>query len=676
MQTKKKDKPFMSYFNNIVLVKAEIEFFDVSFFEANISLCYLGAVIKNHVNSVSIPIDMRIDLDPFEKFDMHLKRMKDEGTNCDLVGISTMTASFPNSLELAKIAKKYGAYVVVGGYHPSAVFESVFESPDIDAVVRGEGEMTFKELVIKGPSKRVEGLSFRDEKGVIHHNPERNKIKNLDILPFPDRSLRPDNPIFNKHEVVVTSRGCNGVCTFCANNMVHGRWRGRSPENVVAELKILYNKNQNLMIHIWDANFLQEGERVAKIIELIKKNNIHFNYFCEMRVDHINKHPNIIKGLAEVGMEWIAIGIESPNQERLKRLKKGITTTAVEKAIKILKENKIKIVGYLMIGDPDETLEQTKEYPVYATKMGIEKIMLAIQTPHPGTQFFNELEQKGEITSYDWEKYDIGHSVAKLKHMTNHECELLMDWCWGKFYNPEWAFSQKKSLKEALYLIISFVWIGYPSFFIHGRPKESVEENLKAYISGMQGYYDLSKYEYIDDYNLKILKNCDFQLTFQFSDGDNISFVASIDNNKKLIFDIFEGKRRNMLLDFTLNATDYINIIKALPNQITSLVHWAGFNFSNFKANIQTFKTFSKMFVKAIRIDTIMYRKVLKYLVIAAKYLPQKTYELIQEELQTFKNNRKINIFQGNLSKNFKNLLKNLIYKFSMLPFTAVVPVG
>ena len=395
-----------------------------------------------------------------------------------------------------------------------------------------------------------------------------------------------------------------------------------------------------------------------------------------MRVDHINKHPNIIKGLAEVGMEWIAIGIESPNQERLKRLKKGITTAGVEKAIKILRENNIKIVGYLMIGDPDETIEQNKEYPVYATKMGIEKIMLAIQTPHPGTQFFNELEQKGEITSYDWEKYDIGHSVAKLKHMTNHECEVLMDWCWGKFYNPEWAFSQKKSLKEALYLIISFVWIGYPSFFIHARPRESVEENLKAYISGMQGRYDLSKYEYIDDYNLKILKNCDFQLTFQFSDGDNISFVASIDNNSKLLFDVFEGKRSNMLLDFTLKATDYINIIKALPNQITSLVHWAGFNFENFKANIQAFKTFSKMFVKAIRINSIKYRKVLKYLLIGAKFLPRKTHELIKEELQIFKNNRKSNIFQMNMSKNFKNLVKNIIYKFSMLPFTAVVPVG
>ena len=110
--------------------------------------------------------------------------------------------------------------------------------------------------------------------------------------------------------------------------------------------------------------------------------------------------------------------------------------------------------------------------------------------------------------------------------------------------------------------------------------------------------------------------------------------------------------------------------------QITSLVHWAGFNFANLKANVQAFKTFSTMFLKAIRIDTIKYRKVLKYMVIATRYLPQKTYELIKEELVIYNNNRKVNIFQGNFLKHFKTSVKNIIYKFLMLPFTAVVPVG
>lgn len=666
----------MAYFKNIVLVKAEGNCFDASFFEANIPLCYLNAVIKDHVNSVTMPIDMRIDLRPFEKYENHLVKMEKEGRKCDLVGISTMTASFPNAIILARIAKKHGAYVVVGGYHPSALPEGMFNVPEIDAVVRGEGEMTLKELVLNGPSTLVKGLSFRDENGIIRHNQDREKITDLDSLPFPDRNLRPENPIFKKHEVVVTSRGCNGACTFCANDAVHGRWRGRSPENVVAELKMLQKKHPDLStVHIWDANFMQDSERVAKIIDLIKENNIYFKYFCEMRVDHITKHPDLIKKLAEIGMEWIAIGIESPNQERLKKLKKGITTFAVEKAIEILKENKIKIVGYLMIGDPDETMEQVKEYPVYATRVGIDKIMLAIQTPHPGSLLFKEMAKEGAITSYQWEKYDIGHSVAKLKNMTNHECEVLMDWCWGKYYSPDWAFSRERSLKEAFFRYLAFAWIGYPGFFIHARSRETVEENLRAYISAMQGYYDLSKYEYTDADYLDDLRGCNFQLTFRFSNGDDISLLASIDKNSKLVIEIFNGKRKDVFLDFTLNSSDFIDILKSLPLQIISLVHWAGFNFNNLKANIHVFKTFLSMLVKAVRLNTINYKKLTKYLVVGTKFFPKKLYELIREEIPIFNNKKKSSVYEDNYMKVITNSVRNVLYKVLMFPFTVLVPV-
>ena len=663
----------MSFYKNVVLMKAEVEFFDVSFFEANIPLCSLGAVIKDHVNSISMPVDMRIDLKPFEKFENHLKKLINQDMRCDLVAISTMTASFPNALKLAKIAKKYGATVVVGGYHPSALYEEMFEYPDIDAVIRGEGEMTFKEFVLEGPSKSVKGLSYRDINGKIQNNPKRENIVDLDDLPFPDRSIRPNNPIFNKHEVIVTSRGCNGACTFCANDMVHGRWRGRSPKNVVSELKKLYNKNPDLMIHIWDANFMQDGPRVAEIIRLIKENNINFKYFSEMRVDHIIKDPELIKGLAEIGMEWIAIGIESPNQERLKKLMKGITLKTITSAIKILQDNNIKIVGYLMIGDPDETQEQMREYPQFATKMGIDKIMLAIQTPHPGTTFYKSLQEENGITSYDWEKYDIGHSVAKLKHMTNDECEVLMEWCWGNFYNPEWAFSQRKTIKEALYLSLSFIWVGYPGYFIHARPRESVEENLKAYISGMIGHYDLSKYKFSDDEYLDVFKNWDFQFTFHFSDGEDISVITSVDSNAKLSVEVFEGKRKGAMVSFTLNSVDYIEILRALPTQIISLTYWAGFNFENIKSNIKVFRAFTSAFVKALRIDTVNYRKVLKFITVGLRYLPKKFGELIKEEF-ILQNNFSL-LTSGNVFDGISTSIKNLTYKLLMLPFTVLVPV-
>ncbi len=658
----------MSYFKNIILFKAEVDFFDVSFFEANIPLCYLSAIIKEHVNSVEMPIDMRVDPEPYGKLRKHLETMVKNRMKCDLVGISTMTASFPNALKIARIAKEYGAYVVMGGYHPSALPEAVLKFDDVDAVVRGEGELTFKELILNGPSENVTGLSYKDENMVMHHNPDREKNLDLDSLPFPDRALRPENPIFRKHDVIVTSRGCNGTCTFCANNAVHGRWRGRSPHNVVEELEALYESNPELTIHIWDANFMQDPERVAKIIDLVKQKNIQFKYFCEMRVDHIMKYPDLIEGLSQIGMEWIAIGIESPNDERLKKLKKGITTNTIEKAVKILKVNNIKIIGYLMIGDPEETREQMMRYPDYATEIGIDKIMLAIQTPHPGSQLFADLEKKGEITSYDWEKYDIGHSVAKLKHMTNSECELLMDWCWGKYYTPLWAFSQKESLKEAIYLYLSFVWIGYPGFFIHARQGENIEQNLKAYISAMKGYYDLGDYYFKDAKYLEVLRGCDLQVTFQFSDGENISLLFTISNQKKLTVELFNGKHADVFLSYSITAEDYINIIKSLSMQTCTLVYWGGYNFGNIKANVKVFRAFSLMVMKALHFNTINYKKMSKYLVLGTKFIPNKIYESIIEEASVF--NKK-----GTLINKISTLGKNLIYKTIFFPFITVVPV-
>lgn len=673
----------MSYFKNVVLVKAEVDFFDASFFEANIPLCYLGAMIKDHVQSLSMPVDMRIDPQALQHFESALAKMARAGNACDLVAISTMTASFPNAIKLAKIAKKFGAYVVVGGYHPSALPDQMFLISEIDSVVRGEGELTFQELVLNGPSIDVNGLSFRDNDGEVHHNPDREKIADLDVLPFPYRDLRPDNPIFKKQEVIVTSRGCNGSCTFCANGSVHGRWRGRSAENVVEELKQINARNPHLTVHIWDANFMQDGNRVARIIELIKENDIHFRYFCEMRVDHITRYPELIKGLAEIGMDWIAIGIESPNQERLKRLKKGITTTAVEQAVTILKQNNIKIVGYLMIGDPEETMEQMKAYPDYAHQLGINKVLIAIQTPHPGSQFFQDMESNNAITSYDWEKYDIGHSVAKLNYMTNEECEELMDWCWGKFYTPDWAITQCSTLKASLYNYMEYVWFGYPGFLIRARPPDRVEQCLKAYITAMEGYYDLTGYEWTDKDYLADFKGLSFQITFKFADESMVSFVTSVTDKAKPIVEIFAGKRNDVPIDFTIKSKDFISAHQSLPVQISSLVHWAGFNPENYHADWDVLSSLLKVFVNSFQFKSFKWQLLPRFIFIASKFFPKQMLNLILGELPFKKDNlNSLSLPSITYASGINSIIptvisygRKMLYKALLLPFSAIVQV-
>ena len=124
----------MTCFNNVVLVKAEADFYDVSFFEANIPLCYLSAVIKNHVNSVTMPIDMRIDLNPLKKFENHLIKMKKEGRKCDLVGIFNVFSSIlvkavqVHTFNYKNIIK----YFIIGvKYLPKKLYELIGEEISI-----------------------------------------------------------------------------------------------------------------------------------------------------------------------------------------------------------------------------------------------------------------------------------------------------------------------------------------------------------------------------------------------------------------------------------------------------------------------------------------------------------------------------------------------------------------
>jgi len=160
----------------------------------------------------------------------------------------------------------------MGGYHPSAMPNEVLSSPNIDAVIIGEGEETFKDLVINGPGKNVAGLAYRDNGGIVHTDP-RPLIDNLDVLPHPLRSIRPTR--FGEKskdysvDTVFTSRGCPWTCSFCANDTVQKRWRARTPENVVEELSRMHHPKRKKYIKFWDANFLLDIKRVEKNVCLL-----------------------------------------------------------------------------------------------------------------------------------------------------------------------------------------------------------------------------------------------------------------------------------------------------------------------------------------------------------------------------------------------------------------------
>jgi magnesium-protoporphyrin IX monomethyl ester (oxidative) cyclase len=157
----------MGTFKRIAFIKAHQKFepVDATYTSDLTELCHLGAFIEKDVESVSIPLTP-YDHTPFKTFAKSLKRER-----FDFVGISAMTAGYNNAREYARIAKAAGAYVVLGGYHPTALTDDVLADPNVDAVVRGEAEFPLRNLIVNGPGEDIAGLSFKRNDERVH-NPD------------------------------------------------------------------------------------------------------------------------------------------------------------------------------------------------------------------------------------------------------------------------------------------------------------------------------------------------------------------------------------------------------------------------------------------------------------------------------------------------------------------------
>ncbi len=397
------------------------------FFSDSIGVCYIAGAIQHDVETLVMPENYYNDA-VYESFRALLKRYP-----IDLVGISSMTGAFNNAMKLAMIAKEHGVFVAMGGFHPTALPEEVLRLDCVDVVVIGEGEATFRELVLHGPSKDVKGLAYRDGGGIVFTG-ERPVIIDVDSIDFPLRSLRPER--FGEKgseysiDTIYTSRGCPWTCSFCANDQMHKHWRGRSPENVVEELSMLHDPKKKKHIKIWDANFLTNIKRAEKICDLlIEKGLTNFKFGTESRVKDVIRGERILPKLRQIGLHLIGLGIESPHEKTLSLMNKNNNLDEVRYAMELTRKNGIGTEGYFIIGHYSETLEDTMAYPEFAKSLGLSKALFMVMTPYPGTKVFDEYKDAGNIVSYDWDLYNNYSPVVKTASMDALTIVKMMAYC-------------------------------------------------------------------------------------------------------------------------------------------------------------------------------------------------------------------------------------------------------
>jgi anaerobic magnesium-protoporphyrin IX monomethyl ester cyclase len=423
----------MAYFKHLCLVEAPQTIITPfpRFITDCIGVCYLAAAVQHDVETMVMPDNFYND-GIFDSMRALLKKSK-----VDLVAISSMTGAFNQAERLARIAKDAGAFVVMGGFHPTALPEEVLKLSCVDVVVIGEGEATFRELVLNGPSSDVKGIAYRENGSIVYTAP-RETISDIDSIRFPLRSLRPER--YGEKgdaysiDTIYTSRGCPWSCSFCANDQMHKGWRGRSAENVVEEIALLHDPNNKKLIKIWDANFLTNIARAEKICDLmIERGLTNFRIMTESRAKDLVRSERILGKLKRIGLSKVGLGIESPSEATLALMNKKNSLDDVSTAIDLCKKNGIGAEGYFIIGHYTENEQETMVYPDFAKSLGLRHALFMIMTPYPGTGIFREYKNEGKIRSFDWDLYNNYCPVIETRSMDRDKLVAMLAYCNAAF---------------------------------------------------------------------------------------------------------------------------------------------------------------------------------------------------------------------------------------------------
>ncbi|KPK01399.1 MAG: hypothetical protein AMK71_05670 [Nitrospira bacterium SG8_35_4] len=367
----------------------------------------------------------------------------------DVVGITSDTRRFPGALEIAKRAKQHGCTVVMGGPHPAFVDEDVLKEKYADFTIKGEGEITFPELLnaLKdgGDLSGVKGISYL-EKGNVVRTGSRELVEDLDTLPFPARHLIDVNAYKRfglkyggqrSVAVLSTSRGCPNECNFCVSPQMYGRrWRARTPESVVSEIEHVYHEYGFRAVAFCDDNFTVSPKRVKEICSLIIEKKLDIWWWALSTTSTLLRNEDMVALMAKAGAKTVYIGVESPDPAALREFNKNAKADAPSKAVALLKRNGLEVFASYILGGVNDDIRAIFRTIKFARSLDTSVAQFSILTPYPGTVLFNKL--KGRLRHRKWHLYDGIHLVFRHRNVPFVPMELLLIWAYVSYYARGW----------------------------------------------------------------------------------------------------------------------------------------------------------------------------------------------------------------------------------------------
>ena len=365
-----------------------------------------------------------------------------------------------NIFEIINNTNKNTKFIIVG--KTSSYYYEKFLNNGIDIVLKGIVDTTINDVIDNindiNALKEIPNIAFKNNNEIMVT--EQKIIENnYNDLPMIDRSLI-DFDNYMDTRTLISSRGCNGTCKFCTTPYFFKKWSGRDPKKVVEEIEILINKYNAKKIMFLDDNITVDKSRMIRICELIKEKNIKCLFGALSSIKCYDY--DLFKLMYEVGFRWIHFGIESGNEEILKRMNKDMNLKTIINIINEVKNIGFRVRTSFILDYPGTTKEdiiKTKNLilnikphelrlhylayrvgtPIFYENKDIENKTQYIHSNKPNiendsltneiNELVNELKKNGYniITNEcDWNKYNNGDKETRIAAFT----PIKYGMCW------------------------------------------------------------------------------------------------------------------------------------------------------------------------------------------------------------------------------------------------------
>jgi len=415
-----------------------------------LGIATLSSVLRNAGHALRI-LDMEAVLMEYQALRDYLR-----ASPPDLVGIHCTTPVSHYAARCAAIVAETcpDATLIVGGPHPTLLpDDTLSRMPQVDYLLRGEAEHTLCDLVQRlgqgdTTPDDIPGIGFRrgDEMFI---SPKLPRVDDLDSLPLPSYDLLPLEAYFHGNSLaetgaggraftMMTSRGCPYHCIFCSAPTIYGhKFRMRSPEHVVREMKLLVDTYQVGHLVFYDACFGANRAHSVGICEKILEENIQVTWRVRMRADRVD--AQLLALMRKAGCTTVAFGVETGTQRLLDVLEKNETIADIEQGFRLAKEAGLWTVGYFMFGVPGETRQDSYKTVEFAKRLDPDWALFTHATPLPKTKLAEMA--RDHLLTKDWSNYKFSANSPVISYdgMSEDEMRELMNYAFQHFYlREEW----------------------------------------------------------------------------------------------------------------------------------------------------------------------------------------------------------------------------------------------